>query len=68
LTIAGNAPPGVQNLALLAVDAGYSDQQHLTHDCKRLAGLPPLTLLREGRGVVRFLQDRSSAACSYPSR
>jgi AraC-like DNA-binding protein len=39
-------------LAELALDAGYSDQAHMTAEVTRLAGLPP----------VRFLKDRAPAA------
>jgi AraC-like DNA-binding protein len=35
------------DLAGLALDAGYADQAHLTHECTRLAGLPPARLLAE---------------------
>jgi AraC-like DNA-binding protein len=34
------------SLATLAVDAGYADQAHLAHDCRRLAGATPAGLLR----------------------
>jgi AraC-like DNA-binding protein len=34
-------PPTADGLDLLAADAGYSDQSHLTRECVRLAGLPP---------------------------
>jgi AraC-like DNA-binding protein len=40
---------------LLAADAGYADQSHLTRDCRRLSGLPPAVLL-EARDV-RSVQD-----------
>src|SRR5205085_10494872 len=32
-------------LALLALEAGYADQAHMTAECKRLAGQPPARLL-----------------------
>jgi hypothetical protein len=38
------------DLARLALDAGYADQAHLTRECTRLAGLPPAALLAEGAG------------------
>jgi AraC-like DNA-binding protein len=38
----GRRPGG---LAALAADAGYADQAHLTHECRRLAGAPPAALL-----------------------
>jgi AraC-like DNA-binding protein len=34
-------PPTADGLDLLAAEAGYSDQSHLTRECVRLAGLPP---------------------------
>jgi AraC-like DNA-binding protein len=34
-------------LAMLAAEAGYADQSHLTRECLRLAGLSPRALLRE---------------------
>jgi AraC-like DNA-binding protein len=34
------------DLALLAFDAGYADQAHLTRECVRLAGLTPAALTR----------------------
>ena len=38
------------DLARLALEAGYADQAHLTRECTRLAGLPPAALLAEGAG------------------
>jgi transcriptional regulator GlxA family with amidase domain len=32
-------------LARAALDAGYADQAHFTHDCRELAGAPPSALL-----------------------
>jgi AraC-like DNA-binding protein len=47
----GNQPHGYEQsgdgLALLAAEAGYADQSHLTRESLRLAGLTPLALLRE---------------------
>jgi hypothetical protein len=40
----------VPDLARLALDAGYADQSHLSRECRRLTGLPPGALLREGAG------------------
>ena len=37
--------PGHDGLAALAARAGYADQAHLTHDCRRLSGLTPAGLL-----------------------
>ncbi len=43
LTLAGRG-----NLARLAVECGYADQPHITHDCRRLTGLSPAGLLASG--------------------
>jgi AraC-like DNA-binding protein len=34
-------------LAMLAAEAGYADQSHLTRECMRLAGLSPRALMQE---------------------
>ena len=44
------AEGGEDDLAALAFAAGYSDQAHLTRECRRLAGLPPAALLATGAG------------------
>jgi AraC-like DNA-binding protein len=41
-----------QNLARLALEAGYADQAHLTRECRRLSGLPPAALLASGAGAA----------------
>ena len=46
---AGEGRPGGPDLARLAADTGYADQAHLTHECARLAGLPPAALTVERR-------------------
>jgi AraC-like DNA-binding protein len=38
---------GGDDLATLALDAGYADQAHLTRECRRLAGVTPAALVRE---------------------
>jgi AraC-like DNA-binding protein len=53
LHLAENAPD--EPLALLAADAGYADQSHLSRDCRRLSGLPPAALLAQRD--VRSVQD-----------
>jgi AraC-like DNA-binding protein len=40
-------PPAGDGLALMAAEAGYADQSHLTRECVRLTGRPPRVLLRE---------------------
>jgi AraC-like DNA-binding protein len=42
----GKKPAG-DGLALLAADAGYADQSHLTRECVRLTGLTPRAFLGE---------------------
>jgi AraC-like DNA-binding protein len=46
-------------LALAALDAGYSDQAHMNADFRQLGGATPLALLRE---QVPFLQDAAMGA------
>ena len=46
---AGEGLPGRPDLARLAADTGYADQAHLTHECVRLAGLPPAALTAQRR-------------------
>ena len=45
------APTARTDLAGLAAVLGYADQAHLTRESSRLAGLPPLALIRDRRGV-----------------
>jgi AraC-like DNA-binding protein len=47
LALAEGRAPSVDGLALLAAEAGYADQSHLTRECVRLAGLSPRAFLRE---------------------
>ncbi len=42
---------GRDDLAGLAFDAGYADQAHLTRECRRLAGLSPLGVIRARRAA-----------------
>jgi AraC-like DNA-binding protein len=39
--------PGVLDLAVIAAEAGYADQAHLTRECGRLSGLTPAALARQ---------------------
>ena len=41
-----DARPAVLDLAVLAAEAGYADQAHLTRECGRLSGLTPAALAR----------------------
>jgi AraC-like DNA-binding protein len=45
-----DAASGPVDLALLAAEAGYADQAHLSRESVRLAGLPPAALVRARRG------------------
>ena len=45
------APAAPTDLAGLAAVLGYADQAHLTRESSRLAGLPPLALIRDRHGV-----------------
>lgn len=47
------------SLASLAVEAGYADQAHLTHEAVELAGLPPAKLLAETRSSCGPNHDHS---------
>ena len=44
---ASRGGPGHRDLAVLAVQAGYADQAHLTRECRGLAGLTPAALARQ---------------------
>ena len=43
------AAPGPTSLAELAYTAGYSDQAHLTRECRRLAGDTPVRIVQDAR-------------------
>jgi AraC-like DNA-binding protein len=47
LALAGQREHPSAELAMLAAEAGYADQSHLTRESIRLAGLTPRALLRE---------------------
>lgn len=53
------ARPGIR-LADLAVACGYSDQAHLNHEWRALAGCSPGTWLAEELGQLPFLQDSAA--------
>ena len=42
---AARAAGRARHLAVLAADAGYADQAHLTRESRALSGLPPAALL-----------------------
>ena len=43
---------GRGDLARIATEAGYTDQPHLTRDCRQLTGLPPAALLASGASAA----------------
>jgi AraC-like DNA-binding protein len=45
LALARKRPVGADNLARLAMEAGYADQAHMTREVRRLAGRQPTALL-----------------------
>jgi AraC-like DNA-binding protein len=47
-----DAATGPVDLGLLAAEAGYADQAHLTRESVRLAGLPPAALIRARRPLA----------------
>jgi AraC-like DNA-binding protein len=51
-----------RNLAVLAADAGYADQAHLTRESRHLGGLPPAALL--DREAERLAATPTSTAAS----
>jgi AraC-like DNA-binding protein len=53
--VARGRKPASAGLPVVAAEAGYADQSHLTRECMRLTGVPPRVFLREterqcGRG------------------
>ena len=51
----------VADLAVLAAEAGYADQAHLTRECGRLSGLTPAALARQRRSSAGRPYRGSSA-------
>ena len=47
--------PAEPDWAELALDYGYYDQSHLTHDFKEFAGLTPHAYLTAYRGLENYL-------------
>jgi AraC-like DNA-binding protein len=45
---------GRQRLALLAADAGYADQAHMTREVQRFSGQPPRVLLQGTESALRL--------------
>jgi AraC-like DNA-binding protein len=49
------------NVALLAADAGYADQSHLSRESLRLSGISPRALLREAREHCVGIHDHRTS-------
>jgi AraC-like DNA-binding protein len=49
--------PGDLDLAVLAAEAGFADQAHLTRECGRLSGLTPAALARQRRREDQRTRD-----------
>lgn len=56
----GRRPAG-EGLALLAAEAGYADQAHLTRECVRLTGVTPRVFLRETAEVCGCGHDHETS-------
>jgi hypothetical protein len=50
-----------EGLALLAAEAGYADQPHLSRECVRLTGLPPRAYLGEAEHVCACGHDDAAS-------
>jgi AraC-like DNA-binding protein len=55
------------SLASLAIQAGYADQAHLTHEAVDLAGVPPAKLLAETRSSCGPNHDHSVSFNTVPT-
>jgi AraC-like DNA-binding protein len=58
LRLAQRAAGAEANLATLALESGYADQAHLTREVRRLAGVPPTTLLGDAEYESAFLVNQ----------
>jgi AraC-like DNA-binding protein len=54
------AAPGI-TLSRIALDAGYYDHAHLTHDCRDIAGLTPSELFGTPAALTDVFLDRGAA-------
>jgi AraC-like DNA-binding protein len=64
LALAHARGPADTPLALLAADAGYADQAHLTRESLRLAGVSPRVLLREALESCVGIHDHRTSWAS----
>lgn len=53
--------PASEGLALLAAEAGYADQAHLTRECVRLTGVTPRVFVRETAEVCGCGHDHEAS-------
>jgi AraC-like DNA-binding protein len=60
-TIAQGRAPSEDGLALLAAEAGYADQSHLSRECLRLTGASPRAFLEEAEGTCACGHDHSAS-------
>jgi AraC-like DNA-binding protein len=74
--LAQGQPPAGDGLAMLAAEAGYTDQSHLTRECLRLTGQTPAVFLGEtarhcgcghdhAASYEPLLRQRATMAVSY---
>ena len=56
---------GRRRLALLAIEAGYSDQSHLARDCRAITGLAPTMLLDDYFPTFPDMSDPYKTADSF---
>ena len=61
LALAAQRERPSEEIALLAAEAGYADQSHLTREALRLAGQTPRTLLRESERHCRGSHDHAAS-------
>jgi AraC-like DNA-binding protein len=61
LALASHRPRPSAEIALLAAEAGYADQSHLTREAARLAGQTPAELLRESECHCHGAHDHSAS-------
>jgi AraC-like DNA-binding protein len=59
LRLAQSVQGSAASLATLALEAGYADQAHLTREVRRLAGVPPTSLLTNADSANALLANAS---------
>jgi AraC-like DNA-binding protein len=61
LAMARGRKPDDDGLALLAAEAGYADQSHLSRESLRLAGLSPRAFLRDAEERCAPTHDHAAS-------